>query len=88
MMIYIYIYELPQSLQGAWVFLCFLLLRSSTCCVDDVQGWGGVGCQHSCTSFIDDVTLMMFRGGVGWGGMLTFIYRYRYMLTIHRSWQP
>ena len=31
------------------------------------MGRGGEGCSCSCTCFIDDVTLVMFRGGVGWG---------------------
>ena len=37
-------------------------------------GWGGVGCQRSC--YADDVTLIIWGwGGVGWGGMLTFMLR-------------
>ena len=39
--------------------------------VDDVQGWGGVGCCCIRTCYVDDVTLMMFTGGVGWGGIFT-----------------
>ena len=30
------------------------------------MGWGREG--FSCICSVDDVTLMMFRGGVGWGG--------------------
>ena len=57
--------QLPTSLQGAGVF-CFLLLRSCTCYVDDVHGWGrlgckrdvqgwcGVGCERSCACHVDE----------------------------------
>ena len=92
--------------RGLGVLLCFVVtfmcMLHVSCCVDDVTGWGGVGCWHSCTY----VTLLLIRGGLGWGGILTFTYMPRcwcyvdylvgrggmltfiYILTIHRSSQP
>jgi hypothetical protein len=39
------------------------------------RGGGGVGGVRSCTSYVDHVTLMLFRGW--WGGMLVFMYMLR-----------
>ena len=53
-----------RKLQGSTLcFVAFLLLGSCTCYLDDVHGWGWVGCQ---------------RGLHGLGGMLMFMYMLRW----------
>ena len=49
------------------------------------MGWGGVGCKPSCSCYADDVTLIMGWGGVGWGGMLTFMLNVTLMM-LRWSW--
>ena len=53
----------------------FMFMLRWWCYVDHGVGWGGVGCQRSCSCYADDVSLIMWWGGVGWwGGMLTFMF--------------
>ena len=36
-----------------------------------------MGCERSRSCYADDLTLIMGWGGVGWGGMLTFMFMLR-----------